>query len=302
MKSKRVLMPVDFSTNSMSAIKMATRVAEDYDATLVFLYVEQPRLPEEAFYAPESRGKKLDLCRERLKQLKPTSDSVEYTVEILEGNPGPKIVQATPGAEACVMGTHGRSGVVRALMGSVAEYVMRHARCPVVLVKGLDTDEERDLGAEEKGGYVTEAMHQVAPVHADDPIEEVLAQLLKAGETGAPVVDAQNQCIGILTSTDIAKYHELQRRYDSGDETVVKEMFVADDFGQYRCDNKDFDTVSRHMSQEVISVRNDERIATAKQLFDSNPDIHHLVVLNDDQQPVGIIDSRNIPKDACSTQ
>lgn len=55
---------------------------------------------------------------------------------IVEGKPGPMIVDLAKG-EGCdtiVMATHGRSGVARLLLGSVAEYVARHAKCVVVLV------------------------------------------------------------------------------------------------------------------------------------------------------------------------
>lgn len=300
MTPKKILMPVDMSKNCMSALEMASRLAEEKEATLVFLHVEPTSFSEDAFYDPDAQAKRLEQIRERLKQLRPTSDNVKYDFEIVEGNPGPQIVHATYGAEVCVMSTHGRSGFFRMLMGSVAEYVMRHAHCPVVLVKGFETTPEDDLEPEEKGCFVTEVMHQVAPVHAEDSIAEVLAQLKKAGESGAPVVDLNKQCIGILTSSDIEAYHELQRRYDAGDETVVKEMFRTDDYGQYRCENADFDTVSRHMTQEVVSVRNDDRIAKAKELFAANDSIHHLVVLDSDDRPVGIIDAENIPKDSCS--
>jgi nucleotide-binding universal stress UspA family protein len=55
---------------------------------------------------------------------------------VVEGEPGPKIVEAAAAHERdlIVMATHGRSGVQRALLGSVADYVVRHQRgCPVVL-------------------------------------------------------------------------------------------------------------------------------------------------------------------------
>jgi len=56
--------------------------------------------------------------------------------EVLRGVPFDEILQyaAHEGADAIVMGTHGRSGVRRFVMGSVAEYVVRNAPCPVIVV------------------------------------------------------------------------------------------------------------------------------------------------------------------------
>jgi nucleotide-binding universal stress UspA family protein len=63
--------------------------------------------------------------------------AVEVRTEILEGHPGTAIVEAarTTGADVIVMATHGRSGLGRALLGSVADHVVRHATCPVLLVR-----------------------------------------------------------------------------------------------------------------------------------------------------------------------
>lgn len=61
----------------------------------------------------------------------------EVDTAVLEGHPGPAIVEASGagGADLVVMATHGRSGVGRAVLGSVADYVVRHANCPVLLVR-----------------------------------------------------------------------------------------------------------------------------------------------------------------------
>lgn len=58
------------------------------------------------------------------------------TAQLLEGQPGPAICQlaAETGARAIVMGTRGRGGLRRALLGSVSDHVVRHAPCPVVTV------------------------------------------------------------------------------------------------------------------------------------------------------------------------
>ena len=57
---------------------------------------------------------------------------------LLEGDPATAIVEAAEetGADLVVMGTSGRTGLTRLLMGSVAEEVLRHAPCPVLTVRG----------------------------------------------------------------------------------------------------------------------------------------------------------------------
>jgi nucleotide-binding universal stress UspA family protein/predicted transcriptional regulator len=295
-EKKKILVPVDLSQNSLGVLDMATTLAEKKNASITFLYVE-PTLhsPDGGFTSDLGRGEQLKRCREQQKLLRPCSDEIEFEHLVITGNPGPKIVSATANAEICVMSTHGRSGIQRLLMGSVAEYVLRHAKCPVVLVKGFGVAEKEDPESQYNAGFVTEVMHQVAPVHKGDRMNAVLKMLKKAGESGAPVVDCDNRCIGILTTTDIEIYHELQHRYQAGDRSVIEEMFETDDYGLYICENESFDTVERHMTEEVVSVRNDDGIPAARELFEANPDIHHLVVLDEDGHPVGIVDSDNLP-------
>ncbi|QEG20444.1 universal stress protein [Mariniblastus fucicola] len=313
---KRILFPVDLSDNSLESLNFATRLAMDEDASICFLYVEPTLLAVDGMYPAEEMARQLEADLERLKNIKPTDESVEFEHKSIEGNPGPRIVHATKDADLCIMSTHGRSGIFRFLMGSVAEYVLRHAKCPVILVKGFKsgetTESKTDDGSETvansddesrvmaipvtDGNFVTEVMHQVSPANGDDSIEAVLRQLKKAGETGVPVVDCENKCVGILTTTDIETFQNLKRRYESGDQSVISEMFEADEFGQFRCGNIDFGNVERHMTSEVISVRNNESIEAARKQFAANPDIHHLLVLDEDDHPVGIIDAADMPK------
>ena len=62
----------------------------------------------------------------------------DATFLVWEGDPGPAIVAAadSESADLIVVGSHGRSGVSRFLIGSVSDYVVRHAHCPVMVVRG----------------------------------------------------------------------------------------------------------------------------------------------------------------------
>ena len=136
-----ILHPTDFSEQSNYAFRLAGSLARDHDARLIVLHVVLTLGPELVSHGevvselqPQAYREKLweDLRRVRL----PDPDvHVEY--QLVEGDPGEEIVRAAQetGAELIVMGTHGRTGLPRLLMGSVAEQVMRRAACPVLTVK-----------------------------------------------------------------------------------------------------------------------------------------------------------------------
>jgi nucleotide-binding universal stress UspA family protein len=61
---------------------------------------------------------------------------VEVRPHITEGRAGPVLVAAAEGADLLVMGCRGHSGLAEALLGSVGQYCVRHASCPVVTMRG----------------------------------------------------------------------------------------------------------------------------------------------------------------------
>ena len=136
---KRILVPTDFSTASEAAMSYGVALARAFDAKLVLMNVpEHPGVAAEAEYplgiyetmqnAANQRLGEL-LSREEAKELKP-----EYVMRI--GHASDEIVKFAEGhaIDLIVMGTHGREGVARVLIGSVAETVVRRANCPVLTV------------------------------------------------------------------------------------------------------------------------------------------------------------------------
>ena len=75
--------------------------------------------------------------RQELARLAATISDLAVETQVVGGPPGPAIVQSAQGwnADLIVMGTHGRTGLSRLLMGSVAEHVIRNAACPVLTIK-----------------------------------------------------------------------------------------------------------------------------------------------------------------------
>lgn len=314
----RVICPVDLSETGTQAIELATLVAKQNNATLMFLYVEPIWLPEEAMFGSDYVRKISDDDKASLELLRPTDPSVPFSHQMAVGNAGPEIVVASKTADAIVMSTHGRSALGRILMGSVAHYVLRHSKCPVILVKAAhtpksETDPKKDMeiNATEKSEkshsfstdaqeteFITKVMHHIVPIHEFEKIEEVLQVLDRTGETAAPVVDGAGKCIGILTTTDIEKYRSLKKRFEDRDESVIDEMFEVDQYGQRRAENDNFDTVGRHMTRGVISVSNSGAVTDAVGLLEKNPGIHHLVVMDEDMHAVGIVDALDLAEES----
>jgi nucleotide-binding universal stress UspA family protein len=140
-----ILCPTDFSESSVAAFQIARALAEHCRARLVILYVESPRAHAASDAATakkdETEAELVDQLRSHL--LVSGNTPVEY--QIVHGVPKDLILE-TAGrirADVIVMGTHGRSGVGRMLMGSVAEAISRAATCPVVAVRGQFAVEHR---------------------------------------------------------------------------------------------------------------------------------------------------------------
>ena len=138
MKANKILVPVDFSEGSDLALDWATVLARDTGATLLLVHVEVIPLTagggEYVYAVPEPPTAEL---AEKLEKVVPKDPSVPVVHRMLTGDPASAILR-TAGREdvdLIVMGTHGRRGITRLLMGSVAEEVVRKAPCPVLTVK-----------------------------------------------------------------------------------------------------------------------------------------------------------------------
>jgi universal stress protein A len=138
MNAKKILLPVDFSTAGQAALNMATMLARDTKATLIILHVEEPPMAYgggELYYGLVEPDR-TELSR-MLHEIKPSDPSIPVIYRLVTGDPATSVCQAAEeeGADFIVVGSHGRTGIGRLLMGSVAEAIVRHAKCPVVTVK-----------------------------------------------------------------------------------------------------------------------------------------------------------------------
>ena len=122
---KKILYPTDFSSYSNQAYFHALGLAEAYGAALAVVYVHTPGAGDR------------EHCRGQLEQVRPANPKIAVSHVLLEGDPATEIARyaAEAGVDVIVIGTHGRTGVDRLVMGSVAERVMREAPCSVLVVK-----------------------------------------------------------------------------------------------------------------------------------------------------------------------
>lgn len=139
----RLCCPVDFSESSRVAMKMAARTARRFGAELTLVHVMPPPVTR-ALDVPASAAEVLAAAAHEAGQaLERWSADAEQisgrpaAARILSGDPAAEVVRFAR-AERCdliVLGTHGRTGVPRLLLGSVAEHVVRHAHCPVLVAR-----------------------------------------------------------------------------------------------------------------------------------------------------------------------
>lgn len=133
-----IIFPTDFSRSDNWAMKLATSMARDTGAKLVIVHVEEPAAAYgggELYYGVPDPGHE-DL-KAMLSRVVPIDPQVPYEHRMLEGDPAASIVHLAEElkADLIVMGTHGRTGLSRLVMGSVAEALVRRAPCPVLTVK-----------------------------------------------------------------------------------------------------------------------------------------------------------------------
>jgi nucleotide-binding universal stress UspA family protein len=138
MNAHKILYPTDFSAMGQAALDMATALARDRGAKLLIVHVEEPPVAYgggELYYGTEEPDR--EELQRMLVEVTPLDASVACEHRLLVGSPAGAIVQLAEkeDVDMIVMPTHGRTGLLRLLMGSVAEEVVRKAKCPVVTVK-----------------------------------------------------------------------------------------------------------------------------------------------------------------------
>ncbi|MCA9144021.1 MAG: universal stress protein [Planctomycetaceae bacterium] len=139
MTLKRILLPVDFSESSQLCLSTAVALARSNDAELFLLHVEEPQPVITAGGGVAAYPIPLPATEELEAQLKAIDpgENARCSRHMVLGTASSEIVKFADESyiDMIVMGTHGRTGLSRLLMGSVAEAVVRKAPCPVLTLK-----------------------------------------------------------------------------------------------------------------------------------------------------------------------
>lgn len=142
-----ILVPTDGSGGMWKVIDHAVALAKKHDATLHGIYVVNTAslsdLPMESSWSGLSQSLQKE-GETAIAEFEERAEGVEIETTLVEGSPAKEIVRYAEeqSCDVIVMGTHGRSGVDRLLLGSVAERVVRSSTVPVLTIRVSRQDSE----------------------------------------------------------------------------------------------------------------------------------------------------------------
>ena len=137
----RILCPTDFSDAATEAVMYAERMAREANADLVLVHafdmpvsysLQGQEHPKDSRIEAQLNEVLSDSPhRDRIKRVQHAGDAGEVICWLAQDRQ----------CDLIIMGTHGRTGISHLLFGSVAEHVLRHARCPVLTIRDRDPNE-----------------------------------------------------------------------------------------------------------------------------------------------------------------
>ena len=166
MKLNSIMCPTDFSKSSDAALGYASALAAETGATLHIVHVAEKTPAYLAGYGgftyvpdvPDSIEREM---RNKLDKTNATRSDVVVKRHFLTGSAVPEIVEFAnrEKTDLIILGTHGRTGISRVLMGSIAEGVLRKAPCPVLTVKSpVKLQEGTNVSGEPSPRHIRPAM------------------------------------------------------------------------------------------------------------------------------------------------
>jgi len=141
---KKILVPIDFSDYSKSALKYAVNFCKNFNAEMILIYVVEPVIYPPDFSMgqiaiPSVNAEWDKRARQELDKLakEEIPDSVPVKTIIKTGKPFLEIIENAGelDVDLIIIATHGRTGVEHILFGSTAEKVVRKAPCPVLTLR-----------------------------------------------------------------------------------------------------------------------------------------------------------------------
>jgi acetoin utilization protein AcuB len=194
---KKILCPIDLDGSAPCALELAARTARALGSEVHVLHVVSMQLPAEG--APvlvEAYRAHAEMARTSVAELvERYLVDVPRQAQVEVGEPGSGIVAAAKQlpADLVVMATHGRRGLSRFFLGSVAESVMRGVTCPVLTAKYLPA--ERVTVAH----WMTAQPYSITP---EEPLTAACAQMQRHNIRALPVVEG-GKLVGIVSDRDV---------------------------------------------------------------------------------------------------
>src|SRR5438552_2318936 len=194
---KKILCAIDLDGSAPRALELAADMALQLKAELHVFHVVQMPMPAEGIpgfvqvcieQQDRARASIADLVTKHLAEV-PSESRVDV------GDPGMLIIAAAEqlAADLVVMATHGRSGLSRLFLGSVAEKVMRGVRCPVLIAKYHASDHNS------VAAWMTQRVHTVAP---QEKLTAACARMQQHRIRSLPVMDNEN-LVGMISDRDV---------------------------------------------------------------------------------------------------
>lgn len=218
----KIMCPVDFSPGSQQAMRTAVRIANEQDAELLLVhswYIPPVAFAGEYVYASDLVQTMTDDAQRALDGAVADARKLgarRVASRMLNGLPWQQIIDAAraePGLGLIVIGTHGRTGLSRVLMGSVAELVVRHAPCPVLTVR--PTSEPAPFA------------HVLCPIDLSRAAREAMnlaAEMVKPGGAGITLLHVLELPVSYAGELPLPDFHrELDAR-----SAVVLDRWTAD--------------------------------------------------------------------------
>jgi nucleotide-binding universal stress UspA family protein len=194
---RRILSPVDFDDNSLSALEVAAQIARQNDGTVLLFHVVPMTITptDMPVYVDIYKGQE-ETAKEKLRLIAARRlQGIKYELSTHVGEPAGAILRTAKrsAADVIVMATHGRRGFSRVMLGSVAEMVLREASCPVLCVRRGEPDKN----------LVARWMSS-SPVIAtpEEKLSTVQARMHQGSFRCAPVLD-NGRLVGIVTDRDV---------------------------------------------------------------------------------------------------
>jgi universal stress protein A len=197
---RRILSPVDFDDNSLAALEVAAQIARQNDATVLLFHVVPMVIPPAGMPVYVDIYKDQEgTVKEKLRQIAAKRlQGIKYELRTHVGEPAGAIIRTAKrsAADVVVMGTHGRRGFARVMLGSIAEMVLREAPCPVLCVRRGEPD--KNLVAR----WMSSSPVTATP---DEKLSTIQARMHEGSFRCAPVLD-KGRLVGIVTDRDVRSH------------------------------------------------------------------------------------------------